>query len=70
MKLLYNDFEPNEVIRIIREWTGKTQQEFGKTIGKSARTIQDYESGKTKYSSDTLKKICKEFSIEIIFRKK
>ena len=74
MRLIFNDYQPNEVVKIIREWTELNQTEFGKRIGKSLRTIQDYESGKTKYNSITLKKICKEFrieiNIEIIFQKK
>ena len=70
MRLVYNDFEPNEVIRIIREWTGLSQTDFGKRIGKSLRTIQDYESGKTRYNSITLKKICKEFKVQIVITKK
>ena len=39
MRLNFNDYEPNEVIRIIREWTGLTQEEFAKSINKKKRTI-------------------------------
>lgn len=70
MKLNFNDYEPKDVIRIIREWTGLTQKEFGKTINKKERTIQDYEAGRIRYYSETLREICKVHNIEIIITKK
>ena len=70
MKLNFNDYEPKDVIRIIREWTGLTQKEFGKTINKKERTIQDYEAGRIRYYSETLREIRKVHNIEIIITKK
>lgn len=70
MRLNFNDYEPKEVIRIIREWTGLTQEEFAKSINKKKRTIQDYEAGKCRYYTETLKQICKIHNIEIIINKK
>lgn len=70
MKLTFNNYETKEVIRIIREWTGLTQKEFGKSIGKSERTIQDYESGRRRYYTETLKKICKVHDVKITIEKK
>lgn len=69
MKLNFNDYDTKDVIRIIREWTGLTQKEFGKSINKSERTIQDYESGRRRYYTETLKKICKEHKIKITIEK-
>ena len=66
VKINFNNFEPNEVIRFIREATGLTQKEFGKSIGKKERTIQDYESGRRRYYTTTLKQICKVHKINII----
>ena len=70
MELKFNDYEPKDIIRIIREWTEETQKDFGKSIGKSERTIQDYESGRRRYYTETLKQICKIYSINIIIEKK
>ncbi len=70
MELKFNDYEPKDIIRIIREWTEDTQKDFGKSIGKSERTIQDYESGRRRYYAETLKQICKIYSINIIIEKK
>lgn len=65
MKVTLNKFEPKDVIRFIREATGLSQKEFGKSINKSERTIQDYESGKRRYYTDTLKLICKVHNVII-----
>ena len=70
MKLNLSDYEPKDVIRIIREWTELTQKEFGKSINKAERTIQDYESGRSRYYIDTLYKIAQVHNVEIIISKK
>lgn len=70
MRLIFNNYEPKDVIMIIREWTGLTQKDFGKSIGKSERTIQDYEGGKINYSVKTLKNICQTHNIKITIEKK
>lgn len=70
MKVNLKDYDSGTFIKIIREWTGLTQEQFGKAIGRSVRTIQDYESGKTSYTSKTLEKISKKFDISIIAEKK
>ena len=56
MKFNINDYSKGAVIRIIREWTNLTQQEFANRIGKSKRTIEQYEAGKVNYGIDILKK--------------
>ena len=35
-----NHYTKGEIIKIIREWTGKTQREFAKDIGKSEISVQ------------------------------
>lgn len=70
MKLNVKDYTRGETIKIIREWTTLTQKEFAQRIGKSKRTIEQYEAGTVNYGIDVLKKISKEFNIDIIFEKK
>ena len=40
MKIVANDYKANEIIKIIREWSGKTQEEFGKNINRTKNAIQ------------------------------
>lgn len=70
MRLNLKDYTRGEAIRIIREWTNLTQKDFAKRIGKSKRTIEQYEAGKVNYGIDLLKTISKEFNIDIVFEKK
>lgn len=69
MKVNFNDYNPNEIIRFIREWTGLTQKQFGKSIDKSERSIQDYEAGTRNYNIVTFKKICDVHKIKITIEK-
>lgn len=70
MKLNMKDYTKGEAIRIIREWTNLTQKDFAKRIGKSKRTIEQYEANKVNYGVEVLKTIAKEFDIDIIIAKK
>lgn len=70
MKLNLKDYSKGEAIRIIREWTNLTQKDFAKRIGKSKRTLKQYEVGTVNYGVETLKVIAKEFNIDIIIEKK
>ena len=70
MKVKLNDYGPGDFIKIIREWTGLTQKEFGKRLGKSCRTIQDYESETSNYNIKMIEKISNEFGITITAEKK
>jgi transcriptional regulator with XRE-family HTH domain len=70
MKFKINDYSRGEIIKIIREWTELTQTEFGKRIGKSKPSVQDYELEKTNYGIDVLMKIADEFGLIITVEKK
>ncbi len=70
MKLNVNDYTKGEIIKIIRQWTNLTQKEFAQQVGKSKRTIEDYEGDVTNYSIQFLKDISRKFGLEIIISKK
>ena len=42
MKIVANDYLSKEVLRMIREYTGLTQTEFGKKIYRTGRSIRAY----------------------------
>lgn len=69
MKFNIKDYDRGDAVRIIREWTNLTQKDFAKRIGKSKRTIEQYEAGTVNYGIDVLNKIAKEFNIDIIVEK-
>ena len=69
MKIVANDYKANEVIKIIREWSGKTQEEFGKNIGRTKNAIQFYEYGQRNYDFELLLKIAKKEGLIITIEK-
>jgi len=69
VKIRANDYDPKAVFRIIREWSNMTQKEFGATINKSERTIQNYEGGLANYTVKQLLEMAEKHDIEIIVQK-
>lgn len=70
MKMIANNYEPKDIIKIIREWTELTQKDFGKSINRSLRGIQDYESGRRCYNINTLLDIAEKHNLTITIEKK
>lgn len=57
-------------MKIIRQWTGLTQKSFALQVGKSKRTIEQYEAGIVNYNIAFLKDISEKFNLEIVISKK
>lgn len=71
MKLIANEYEPNEVFKIIREWTGLTQEELAKELSRRSRHgIKEIETGNVRFYYETILEICKRHNITITFEKK
>ena len=70
MKIVSNNYEPKDAIRIIREWTELERSEFGKTINRAGDTIKNYELGRNNYSVLLLKEIAKKHNLIITIEKK
>lgn len=70
MKLVANNYDANEIMRILREWTGLTQAELAEFLNKDKSTIRQYEYGKLNINFIDVLKIAKEYNITITFEKK
>lgn len=70
MKIIANDYEAKDIIKIIREWTELTQKDFAKSINRTRDSIQKLESGKRGYNINTLLAIAKKHNIIITIEKK
>lgn len=70
MKVIANNYTPEQIIRIIREWTELSQRDFGKTIHRSESSIQAYELGNRNYNMQTLIQIANTHGITITIEKK
>lgn len=70
MEFKANDYKANEVLKFIRQSTGKTQEVFSKEIGKSKNWVKNNEQGINRYFFEDLLKIAKMYNIEIIIKKR
>ncbi len=70
MKLIANKYEAKEIIKIIREWSESTQEEFGKKIDRSKDSIQSYELGRTKISLNKFLELAQKENLIITIEKK
>lgn len=70
MKLNANQYEPKDIFKILREWTGLTQEELGTELGKKGRAwAKGIESGKNRYYFSDLLELAKKHNITITFEK-
>ncbi len=69
VKIDATKYTTEEILKIIREWTGLTQKEFGKSINRSERSIQSLESGARHCTLETLLQIAKVHNISIYVSK-
>lgn len=70
MKIIANDYKANEVMKIIRENSGKTQKEFGEMINRSKNAVQFYEYGQRNYDFELLLKIADKENLIITIESK
>lgn len=66
MKFSIKDYEAKDIIRFIREYTGLTQRNFAKKIGKSYDWVQSVELGRLNYKFEDLIMICNLFDLNIM----
>lgn len=69
MKIVANYYKPNDVMKMLREWTEQKQDDFGKSIGLSGMTIQGYERGIRKYTFETLMKVADKYGYKVTIEK-
>ncbi|MFA5603465.1 MAG: helix-turn-helix transcriptional regulator [Bacilli bacterium] len=71
MKIIANNFEVKEIMKIIREWTELSQEDFAKSIGRKSRDgISSIEQGRAKVYLNELLKIAKKHNLIITIEKK
>jgi len=70
MKFKLNDYESKDAMRFLRDCTDLSREEFGKSIGKTAKTIKSYENGERNYTVRLLKDIAKKYDFDIIIEKR
>lgn len=70
MKLIANDYKANEIFKIIREWTEKTQEQLSNEAGKKGRTwAKKIERGENRFYFQDFMEICNKNGIKVIIEK-
>lgn len=70
MEFKANSYNANEILKFIRQSTGKTQEQFSKEIEKSKNWVKNNEQGINRYFFEDLLKIANKYNIDIIIKKK
>ena len=70
MKIIANNYTPGEIIKIIRQWTELSQNDFGKTIERGRDAIAKIEGDTNKISLNKFMEIAKKHNIIITIEKK
>ena len=70
MKIETDAYSAEEVLKIIREWSGLTQKDFAKSIHRSEATIRNYEQERRDYTFKALQNIAQIHGLKITIEKK
>ena len=69
VKIVANEFTPQEIAKILREWTDLNQKQFGESIHRSERSVRYIESGSRHLTVETLLTIAKAHNMKVIIQK-
>lgn len=70
MRIIANNYTSKDIIKIIREWTEKSQKDFGKTFNKTRDSINNYENGRNRIYLNDFLEMCKNNNIKITLERK
>ena len=70
MEFKANEYKPNEIIKFMRESTGKNQNDFAKSLDKSPNWLKAIEQDINRIYFEDVLKIAKIYNIDIIIKDK
>lgn len=70
MKIKAENYEANEIVKIIREWTNLSQEKFAKELDRSRNGINNIENKRNKMYLNDFLEMCKKFNITVTIEKK
>lgn len=69
MKIIANNYQSKDLIKIIREWCEMSQKDFAKTINRSRDSINNIENGRNRMFLNDFLDMCKKHNIKITIEK-
>lgn len=70
MRILANDYQAKDIVKMIREWTELNQKEFGKTLSRSRDSINNIENGRNRMYLNDFMDMCKKHNVKIIIERR
>lgn len=70
MRIIANDYQAKDIIRIIREWTQLNQTEFGKSLKRSRDSINNIENGRNRMYLNDFLDMCKKHNVKITIERR
>ena len=70
MKIIANNYEAKEIVKMIRECTDLNQTEFGRLLNRSRDSINNIENGRNRMYLNDFIDMCKKFNIKITIEEK
>lgn len=70
MRIIANDYQAKDIVRMIREWTELNQKEFGATLSRSRDSINNIENGRNRMYLNDFLDMCKMHNVKITIERK
>lgn len=70
MRIIANDYQAKDIVRMIREWTELNQKDFGKTLSRSRDSINNIENGRNRMYLNDFLDMCKKHNVKITIERK
>ncbi len=70
MKIIANNYQAKDIVRMIREWTELNQKEFGITLSRSRDSINNIENGRNRMYLNDFLEMCKKHNVKITIERK
>lgn len=70
MKIIANEYQAKDIVRMIREWTELNQKDFGSTLKRSRDSINNIENGRNRMYLNDFLDMCKKHNVKITIERK
>lgn len=69
-RAIANEYETEEILKMVREWTDMNQNDFGRAFGRSRDSVNNFEHGRNKMTLDEFFYMCKKHHIIVILERR
>lgn len=70
MRIIANDYQAKDIVRMIREWTELNQKKFGETLSRSRDSINNIENGRNRMYLNDFIEMCNKHNVKITIERR